>query len=840
MGIRVIVVVSMLFAAACSSSSGPAPFTLNLSSPAQFSLGADPSAPITIDLSRELDTGTVSATTVCLVDTETGAGIPVLITVVGARVTITPSAPLLPDRIYRVQLKQGIADTTGEFLPDDIRVVFSTAATGKTVGAARHPFNGAHPKLLTDVSYDVDDGRSYDMEWLADAIANAQTRADNANEEWGQRQNTVLVEPRFTKFHFWPNIIDLTEVYFRDATLFGTILDEFLANDPSVTAVRAALEAQAMAGERLCLGRDFVALVSCNFRRFHEVHYGFVINLDAQTVDEYRVHNELGLPKLHDPRIDDLQAIFDDPTSIGLGEAWCICLRGNTKRWKYQAKVVDKLDEAPNPPFYVRRVHRTCLPAESPPDIPPPDDEEKDDGGGGPGGAAGGAGGGGAGPGGPPKNPPPPEEKPEKDTPDKPANPDAPKPDKTADEHGVKPDPFPPSEDEDSDDEPDAPGRTAPAGDCPDEAGTEALQAELDACVDELETLRECFRQDVTLRNRLAFGWVPDAMFKNPSLQMTYDNRSDEGDAIQDEINAAEAEIVAANAEKKRLKLAASKAVQAAERRADIWDEIIHRGGPWQNIVVACQPPIIPAGGAPQPGADPLTLVTPQQQANFALILLGLMQRKGQSFDQAFDNALDDPSIYPDGVKFGDRIWQTIWKAYAVCLRDQLWPAMIKSYFSFYCPELTQEQLEQLCAIMLGAAGDDSLLTKAQIAERNQLQADLQAECDKAAAAVMTKNEKTAEQEAFLETLLAELDAIIDMLRIEFGVKLAEIMIIEDYLEWCKTQAPDCRFRAGTQFCAALNALQMRGGLEAGSLPPEFNQHVQSLLAGKGPVDAGG
>ncbi len=247
-----------------------------------------------------------------------------------------------------------------------------------------HPHTGWRSRIFRDVAWDVDAGQSFDVEYTRHRIEVAPELAAAGNywEETPWAEDVILpyyLTDFWTRFHVWPNIIRLTEIHYADFPLYEQILDELLALDPNGATLRAQLDAEAAAGERLILARDFLTVVEVEDRLYWEVHFAFVLNLDAEYVVELEVHDQedQGLGMIHDPSIDELvEALLDE--NEPLGEVWHLCLRGNLKQRWFQAVVVDRLDEAPEPEFFSHRVHSSCIGGIDPPDEqdPPGDDDD--------------------------------------------------------------------------------------------------------------------------------------------------------------------------------------------------------------------------------------------------------------------------------------------------------------------------------------------------------------------------------------------------------------------------------------------------------------------------------
>ena len=250
-----------------------------------------------------------------------------------------------------------------------------------------HPFPGGWPDLLNDIAYDVDTSQSLSFEELETRIKSAQSMAKEANAQNQLDYSGIIYFPNedetvevgqytydfVTKFHFWPNIINLTEVYYSedDHALFNDILDQLLENEPNKAQLKSDITAQIERGDRVFSACDFITSLWYGFVRFTEVYYGMLINLDNPDktatrrpyVQEILVHDyaDYGLPCLHDPHTEELADMFNDSAAFAIGASWDLCLRGNLKKNKYHAIIVDKLAEAPEAEFYIVRVHLNCF-----------------------------------------------------------------------------------------------------------------------------------------------------------------------------------------------------------------------------------------------------------------------------------------------------------------------------------------------------------------------------------------------------------------------------------------------------------------------------------------------
>jgi len=291
-----------------------------------------------------------------------------------------------PNNTYWIE---GTADASLEETYDEgaWQNLFLSAFTTQDLDAdqfpVHHPIGGSLAQLLNDIAYDVDTSRSLSFDELKSWIETAQSEADAANSQVPSKCADISLKSRtweisscalgfVNKFHFWPNIINLTEVYYWEDNhaLFNDILNQLLEREPNSTQLKSQLTAQITRGDRVFCARDFISSLMYGFKTYWEVHYGLLINLDNpdQTgarkpyVREILVHeySAEGLPLLHDSHTEKLAAIFAASATTPLGKAWDLCLRGNLKNTKYNTIVVDKLAEAPDVEFYIERVELTC------------------------------------------------------------------------------------------------------------------------------------------------------------------------------------------------------------------------------------------------------------------------------------------------------------------------------------------------------------------------------------------------------------------------------------------------------------------------------------------------
>lgn len=594
-----------------------------------------------------------------------------------------------------------------------------------------HPIEGSLAQLLNDIAYDVDTSSSLSFDELKNWIENAPDEAKGTS---------------VTKFHFWPNIINLTEVYYWEDNhaLFNDILDQLLEREPNKAQLKSDLTAQIARGDRVFAARDFITSLIYGFKTYWEVHYGLLINLDNldQTgirqpyVQEILVHEygADGLPVLHDPHTEELEAMFIDPASVPIGKAWDLCLRGNLKRTKYNAIVVDKLDQSPAAEFYIERVEPTCgcdffsdLDT-SVPDVP-----------------------------GKPRKPPPPphpepkpvwepQPLPEPGRPKNPKAPPNPKPRPAA--PPVEPWPFPadpiplpePATEEPGLDEGARQGERCqqPETDCSDQSAV--ANELLPAVKSQLETARQERRQDRRTFERFdyQFGWfvnIGEVRFNDPCLnkllkQLTQDIAPllQQMDDIYNEMRALWEEY-----KEKKESMGGDPILQALDQRDDLWSILLEFRGEgselWRQISEGC-PIFIPSGGGVVTvGKKTLGISKQPKPIVIGLDLQGRFQEEihrhmmnGGTWDEAVDAAVNRKDIHPEGYRQEDSIIAMIWRGYADCLKrlhqNQL-EIVLKQHFG---DDLSPEQLEAMKNVMFNGK---SALTAEQKSKYDAIQEEL-------------------------------------------------------------------------------------------------------------------
>ncbi|HXG46373.1 MAG TPA: hypothetical protein VNO52_02015 [Methylomirabilota bacterium] len=521
--------------------------------------------------------------------------------------------------------------------------------------AVPHPFTSTLPVLITNVAFEVDGARSLTLAETADLITNAAARAALVN---------ASIPPRFhaTIFHSWPNILNLTEIFYRDSNLASNILKDILRfEDPNnAPLVRARLHDGLTRGDRVFLARDFYTTITVSTCLLVEVHFAMAINLDAREAFEIQAHGREaeGLGRLTDPRVAVLNTLLQQPAGLPLGPVWDLCLRGNILRQKYHAIVVDKLDEPPATPFWIERVHLLCdpghgnappLPAVAPWDIPrcppwwpfwPPGQPLTNDliiirk---------------------PPRRP------------DPPMNPHHPPPPplRLAPVDRLPADPWPfPDPDLDQELPPDEPDEPSEGGvetePCDNTAGT--LVTLMNAKSNDLAMARSCYTQDRAIFDD-KFGYVwpvsPSSVaFKDPALQALFGQYIALVAQRQGDIVALRA-LTASERQYLIDKSANWGALEelAAFYRGSAWANLVEVGGSWRELSVPCMPVVLPGPG----GFGGLMVeIGPEQQLPvMRAILYGVMN--GATWNEAVDAAIRDLGFTGLDV--------AVWRHYAACLK---------------------------------------------------------------------------------------------------------------------------------------------------------------------------
>ena len=695
-----------------------------------------------------------------------------------------------------------------------------------------HPFPGGWPDLLNDIAYDVDTSQSLSFEELETRIKSAQSMAKEANAQNQLDYSGIIYFPNedetvevgqytydfVTKFHFWPNIIDLTEVYYSedDHALFNDILDQLLENEPNKAQLKSDITAQIERGDRVFSACDFITSLWYGFVRFTEVYYGMLINLDNPDktatrrpyVQEILVHDyaDYGLPCLHDPHTEELADMFNNSAAFAIGESWDLCLRGNLKKNKYHAIIVDKLAEAPEAEFYIVRVHLNCFcnpfydgPDSSVPDVP--FNPGKD--------------------GGPVPEPVwEPQPFPNPSPPKNPQAPPNPQPDPDPANRPVpwplppdmiplpQEDPLePPIEKLEPPDEEEAPeGCEQPSINCTD---MEAAGVKLAETIEKYKVANATRSADIEKfgdlfdNYDLKLAWlqgIEDVTFNDPCLNELLKKLLEEIRPLLEQREALGKQMGDIAQQIKDMK-ESDPVLEALLLRSSSWDNMLHVGGSWSQVKVPCQPPaVIIPGGAMK---EAVIKIDKQKQETFQrMVGIALMQgknmeaalqeaqrfvvsahnvmnRDGKEWGEAVEEVYKNGMVESTGL---EGIWDAIWESYGECL-ENLFTKQLTDYLKNLFGDISDKQLEQMIKVMLkGEAGlnDDQRKKYQEMKEEVEAlqakQAELAYEMAKLGDQI---NEK---KQAFREK--ADRCCFPKSLQNNFRL-LQTQKILESYLEWC-------------------------------------------------------
>lgn len=562
-------------------------------------------------------------------------------------------------------------------------------AVQRTETTVRHSASGRVPRVFNGLSYDVDASQSFDLAYAKYRIENAADLARSNNIPFTTPPMEAPILGRLTRFHFWPNVFDLTEIFYADEDLYERIVSEILEFEPEATAMAASWRERVLQSERIILARDFLSVAQSGGLSFEEVHYAFAINLDAKTVRELQVHGREseGLGNLHDPLIDDLRDRLARAATLPLGETWQMCLRGNLRRSHFQAVIVDKIEEAPRPEFHVVRIHQTCggslgpPPPEEPPylAIPVPGEKPPPPGGGPkpPGKGPGAAG--------------PPGLKEDQDPP-------------------VRPWPWAEKEYEEP---PRGPEEPSQRGLGPQNFQQEApkIQMLLEQFQQMAQQIRPQLEADLQRFRAMSYEWIDGVRFNNPCVQQLYDRYAAQVAQLRQQMAALLTQAGQSSAAAQSARRNASPAVRAILFKEGLWENMITVGGEWSRVQVPCMPPAIPSAGFAD-GVFNAVVITGEQFAAFHNDLVKSMMN-GKSWREAVEAALANPKHYPPNVVTGDLVYKLIWARVAECYRE-LFTRMFRIYLRGVFPGLTEAQREEMIPVLFDC---DQNFTTAQRAE---------------------------------------------------------------------------------------------------------------------------
>jgi hypothetical protein len=710
---------------------------------------------------------------------------------------------------------------------------FTTEDLDEDEFPVNHPFPGGWPDLLTDVAYDVDTSQSLSFEELEAKINSAPTMAEEANSQNQLEDSGIIYFPNedetvevsqypsdfVIKFHFWPNIINLTEVYYNedDHALFNDILDQLLENEPDQAQLKSALTTQIARGDRVFSACDFITSLWYGFNRFTEVYYGMLINLDNPDgtgvrqpyVQEILVHDyaDYGLPCLHDPHTEELANMFNNSAAFAIGDSWDLCLRGNLKKSKYHAIIVDKLAEAPEAEFYIVRVNLNCFcspfydgPDSSVPDAPfnPRKDGEPI-------------------PGpvwepqllpnpNPPKNPQaPPNPQPDPDPANRPVPwpfpPDAiPLPPEAPDE--------PPTEKLEPPDEEDAPqGCEQPSIDCSDSEAVGDKLTDTKAKIKDAKTKMDADEEkfeDLFDDYDLKLAWlesVEGVTFNDPCLNELLQKLLEDIQPFLEQMKALGEQMNDLTQQIRAIK-ESDPVIETLLLRSSNWDNMLHVGGSWSQIKTQCLPPavIIPGGameeavikidGEKQETFQRIVGIALMQGKNleaalqeaqrFVVSAHNVMNRTGKTWNQAVDEVYKNGIVESTGI---EGVWDSIWQKYGQCLKDLFTKQLTDYLKQLYGDSITDAQLAQMINVMFnGAAALDDTQKENYQKMLEEVQA-LQA------------------QQANLAYEMGRLANQIDEKRQEFKSKADKCCFAKTYQDYYRMQQLETILESYSQWC---------------------------------------
>ncbi len=664
------------------------------------------------------------------------------------------------------------------------------ASTNSSLVNVNHPHQGELPKILTDVAYDVDSSQSFSLAYTRYRIESAQALAQANSSGLGL----------YEKFHFWPNIFNLTEIYYGDQTLYTRILNEILANQVNQSAIISQINDEVQQGNRVFLARDFISNVEYAGQTYYELHYAFIINLDKKYVREILVHREPSLGPLHDPHIDNLTSVFNSQTAP-LGESWELCLRGNLKSDKYNAIIVDKLGQSPQTEFFIARVHLTCgqsyvkeeLPL-APSLLPLPN---------------------------PPANPPS-----EKEIPPKPNNPKHPQPPVITGNppndsvltpappvrpwpFGYKENEYPSADAGQSASQPAGAQSTSP--NCPESQSDLAYKRELLVQLKEqFEKEKEEYQTDVELINQeftcYPGQWGDEAVFKHPCLQEIYEKYNQQVQKLKQQIKALRKEAAELSNKIEALKKQISIIVDALFYRESFWENMLTVNGEWAKLTEPC------GGGILLPGhssASPSKLDVPvEQQTKFQRDVARALMA-GKTWDQAVAEAIEKNIPQPNeswSQGWDESVWRYVWETYANCLK-RLYTKQLRVYLGQIYPNASEEEIEQMIEVMFNG--------------RSALTASQQEEFDEMIKRIKELREQIKEKDKQVNELEYQINDLRRQFRQEIKDKCLNhlwkeleqtrqaIWILEAFLAYCQNQSGQYEFSyvKHSTLCATLQSM---------------------------------
>ncbi len=692
--------------------------------------------------------------------------------------------------------------------PGEGETLVLTFVADPTDGIADHPQTGRRYEPLLDLAYDADGRRHWTLEDLDAAVDEADDWVADTVPAWTKGASLLFRDPAWAAYHTWPSIIDLTELERADAEVYGKVFDALLAFDPDAASVRSTYDARIAAGNRVYAARDYVGVVPGEDRSsFHEVHYAFLLDLDARDVIELQVHSRAaeGLQEVRDDAIEDLQGILDAPPKTD-GEVWQLCLREDYRPGAYIAFVLDSLSDPEGAQqFYVERVHPTCAaPGGPPPDEPPDDDDDKE----------------------PP--------------PDKPRRGGA--GDGSSGKRGDNNEgaPLPPDRDQLGEDDDDpfrreegrvedvddtAEGEGAGPAECPPNGEQEIDKAQqtIDQLQQSLDMIAATYTEDANLFRGMSYVFVTGQGFANPCVQALYEEYEPQIEAIDAEAadireqlraraNAAQAEKQALGAE-----------VRIAKDIDNFWSLMLEFGGSWHQIWAPIPPVLVPSGSGASSGLAGTDLV--MFTDDMGTYIQRQMARKlmnGKSWDEAKAEVLDDPKAYGEEGIVDDPVWRFILNGYFAGL-EELYRRMIPRFVEETFGETDDEEIDRIIALMFTRTP-----TAATKAACDTYEAELTKVWEGSEELITRLDELRRERRRLNEEFRARAVACFEAAVADYRLQLNMRLILEDFIELCQGLGDDTFPYSGTpeDLCAAICQLLAQVPENC----PQLRNYLQNLL----------
>ncbi len=818
-----------------------------------------PGATIQVEFNRNIcdirqtfpTTGAASFFTI--LESESGTSVDGTVEVYNRWLTFHPADSLKENMTYWLSVSENVFNLASSLSDPEI---FYWSITTQDVSlvphvdifSVYHPHPGSIPREYYDVGWEIDGSRNLTLSQVNEMIATAEANARYYNTLVPSDAPGAMSTDKFTCFHFWPNIINLSAVYGNadHPDLFDRILEDLLQYTENPSTVKGQLTADISAGDRVFIARDFIDKIIYNFTSFYEIHYVLIINLDKKTAFEIPAHQFLptGLPGLHDPHTDLLHEAFisDDET---LGEVWDICLRGN-KTKKYQALNVDRLlTEAGTREYFVSRVDLHCAcPSCAPfdngfwdfePDVPwepwiPPViripeviDPPPNGGGGNTG------------------NPPP----------------GSPVPFDTPENQPVQPWTFPvtPMDEDSANPDSDLDGGEETGGQCEGltpGCGPEDFETAMrlkEEIGNQLQNARDIRATDVTTFSGdsettwgFRYEWNPTAEFNDPCIQELYQAYNSQIAELANGVETLVTEYQALYDEREALRENASNVLQALLYRDNLWSNMLEVHGKWHDVEPEpCMPPWIPAGGNPfeDPTGSAFVVIGAELQAKFyKIVSYAMMNHK--TFDEAVEEAInsrdcypnndpDDPDTRPRATVYKDDVFVMIWKQYAGCLK-RLYAKIARNYMNMVYggdQPLPEEDLNKKIAVLLdGSAAlspSDRAANETLVSEMERINGRLK---ELAAETTAKRNEIDRLRREFRKKALDCFKPSLENIR---RLRSAS-WILQAFLVWCEN--PDAEdampmYVDLERFCSVLR--ELAGNPEA-ETAPKLKAYISMLI----------